>query len=372
MGIPLVDLKAQYLSIKDEIDSAIANVINGSSFILGKEVELFEKEFAAYCGVRFCVAVGNGTDALYLALRSLGVSKGNEVITTPLTFIATAEAITLTGATPVFVDIESRTYNIDVGRIEKAITDKTKAILPVHLYGLPADMEEIEKIAKKHNIFVIEDAAQAHGAEYRGKMAGTLGDCGAFSFYPGKNLGAYGDAGALVTDREDIAKKACMLRNHGRMDKYNHEFEGINSRMDTLQAAILRKKLKYLGEWVEKRRKNAEIYDKLLSGIKGEFMIPFEPEGIKHAYHLYVVRVKQRDTLLEKLNGEGISAGIHYPVPLHLLQAYKYLGKKKGDFPLSEKAAEEIISLPIYSEMTQAQIETVVGCIKNSLARVSV
>jgi dTDP-4-amino-4,6-dideoxygalactose transaminase len=372
MGIPLVDLKAQYLSIKDEIDSAIASVISGSIFILGKEAELFEKEFAAYCGVKFCVAVGNGTDALYLALRALGIGKGDEVITSPSTFIATSEAITLTGARPVFVDIDPQTYNIDANKIEKAITNKTKAILPVHLYGLPAEMDGIQEIAKRYKLLVIEDAAQAHGAEYKAKKAGVLGDAGCFSFYPGKNLGACGDAGALVTNSEEMAKKARMLRNHGRADKYNHEFEGINSRMDSLQAAILRKKLIHLEAWVENRRKNAYIYNKLLSGSNGEITTPFEPKGLKHAYHLYVVRVKQRDALLKRLNEEEISAGVHYPVPLHLLQAYKYLGYKSGDFPVSEQASQEIISLPLYPELTEIQIETVVNCIKKSFAQVKI
>lgn len=363
MQISLVDLKIQYKSIKKEIDQAISGVIKNSNFILGENVKKFEEEFARFCKVKYAIGVGNGTDALYLALRALGIEKGDEVITVPNTFIATVEAITLNGAKPVFVDINPNTYNIDVNKVEKAITKKTKTIIPVHLYGQPADMTPILKIAKKYNLKVIEDAAQAHGAEYKGGRVGGLGNVGCFSFFPGKNLGAYGDGGAVVTNNKDIAFKIRMLRNHGRIEKYEHEMEGINSRLDEIQAAILRIKLKYLNRWNKARRENAKLYNTALKNLK-EIKIPLPFPLAKPVYYVYTIRVKQRDELMEYLKQKGISTGVYYPVPLHLQKAYKNLGYKIGDFPETEKASEEVLSLPMYPELNRKQIKYIVNSIK--------
>jgi len=362
MRIPLVDLKAQYLSIKDEIDEAIGRVLNNCSFILGEEVRLFEEEFAAFCGARYAVGVASGTAALHLALRACGVGPGDEVITTPFTFIATTEAISHCGAKPVFVDIDPRTYNIDPSKIEAAITEKTKAIVPVHLYGQPVDMDPILAIAGEHELRVIEDAAQAHGAEYKGRRVGTLGDAACFSFYPAKNLGAYGDAGAVVTNNEQIAETVKLLRNHGRQEKYIHLVEGVGERLDTLQAAILRTKLAHLSEWVRKRREIAQRYSGLLSGLNG-LVTPFQHPNVAHAYHLYVIRAKRRDRLGEWLAQEGIATGIHYPLPLHLQPAYGWMRHCEGDFPVAEIAAQEVLSLPMYPELEDSQIEEVVNAI---------
>ena len=364
MNIPLVDLKAQYKSIEKEIDKAIFGVIKNTNFILGENVQKFEEEFAKFCQVKYAVGVGNGTDALYLTLRVCGISKGDEVITQPNTFIATTEAITLNGAKPVFVDINPETYNIEKSRIEKAITKKTKAIIPVHLFGQPADMNPILKIAKKYNLKVIEDAAQAHGAEYRGKRVGGLGDVGCFSFFPAKNLGAYGDGGMVVTNNKKLADGIRMLRNHGRVQKYEHEVEGVNSRLDELQAAILRVKLRYLDKWNKARCQCAEFYNKSLKNIKG-VETPFVPAWAKPVYYVYTIRVKERDKLKEYLEKKGISSGIYYPIPLHLQLAYKYLGYKRGDFPETEKAADEILNLPMYSELTISQIKFITNSIKD-------
>jgi len=353
--IPLVDLKAQYSILKSEIEPAVKSVLDRCDFIMGAGVSMFEEEFAEFTGGKFCIGVSNGTDAIHLALLACGIKNGDEVVTVPNTFIATTEAITMTGARVVFADIDSESYTIDVRQIKNKITKKTKAIIPVHLYGLPADMDTIMKIAKDEGLFVIEDAAQAHGAIYKDMGVGVIGDIGCFSFYPGKNLGAYGDAGAIVTNNEEFANKIKLLRDHGRRKKYEHEIEGFNKRIDTLQAAVLRIKLKYLKEWNEKRRKNAEIYSYALKDIDG-VEVPVKIKDIKSVYHLYVIKAKDRDNLKEYLEKEGIATGIHYPIPLHLQSAYKYLGLKEGNFPVAEDTAKRILSLPMYPELSEEQI----------------
>jgi len=362
MDIPLVDLKAQYKSIKPEIDAAIQDVLDNTAFIMGEQVKSFEKNFAEYCQVKHAIGVANGTTALRLALIACGVGPGDEVITTPHTFAATIEAIIDCGAKPVFGEIFEKSYNLAYESIEPLITEKTKAILPVHLYGKMCDMEHIMEIAEKHGLKVIEDACQAHGAEWKGKRAGSYGDAAAFSFYPGKNLGAYGDAGAVVTNNDEIAEKVTLMRNHGRKSKYEHSSFGTNERIDALQCAILNVKMKHIEEWTEKRRQNAKIYDKLLEGAG--IGLPTHCENSKDVYHLYVVRTKNRDEILAKMNEAGIGAGIHYPIPLHLQPAYKDLGYKEGDFPITEKVCKEILSLPMYPELTRDQIEFVVGELK--------
>lgn len=364
MAIPLVDLKAQYETIKDELDPVIADVLSTSAFIGGPYVSAFEEAFAAFCGVGHCVGVGNGTDALFLALKVLGIGPGDEVITAANSFIATSEAITLTGARVVFADIDPRTYNIDVQKIEGNITPKTKAIIPVHLYGQPADMDPIGAIARKHNLRVIEDAAQAHGAEYKGRRIGSIGDMACFSFYPGKNLGAYGDGGAIVTNDGDLALRARKLANHGRVSKYDHDVEGVNSRLDGLQAAILHVKLKHLDEWTEKRRRAAYLYNDLLSGTP--LQTPVEMENVRAVYHLYVVRTANgvREKLIDHLGQHGISTGIHYPIALPNLKAYSHRNFGAEDYPCATKASGEILSLPMYPELTEAQIRRIIDTIK--------
>ena len=364
MNIPQVDLKAQYKLIKKEINVAILKVLKNTTFILDENVKKFEEEFAKFCNVKYAVGVGNGTDALYLALRACGISRGDEVITQPNTFIATVETITLNGAKPVFVDINSDTYDIDINKIEGAITKKTKAIIPVHLYGQPADMDPILRIAKRHNLWVIEDAAQAHGAEYKGKKIGSLGDVGCFSFFPAKNLGAYGDGGMVITKNKKLAKKIAMLRNHGRIEKYKHEIEGVNSRLDEIQAAILRVKLRYLDKWNKARRQCAKLYDNFLRNIE-KMKTPFVPSWATPVFYVYTIRVKEREKLREYLKKKGISTGIYYPIPLHLQPAYKYLNYKKGDFPEAEKTADEILSLPMYPELKISQIKFITNSIKD-------
>jgi dTDP-4-amino-4,6-dideoxygalactose transaminase len=364
--IPLVDLKAQYLSIKDEIDEAIQRVISKTAFILGEEVEAFEEEYARYCGAKYCVGVASGTAALHLALLACGIGPGDEVITTPFTFIATAEAISHCGARPVFVDIDPQTYNIDPSKIEAAITDRTKAIVPVHLYGQPADMDPILAIAQRYGLKVIEDAAQAHGAEYKGKRMGTLGDVACFSFYPGKNLGAYGDAGAVVTNNPEIAREVRLLRDHGRESKYEHLEIGYGERLDALQAAILRVKLRYLDQSNTRRREIAKAYSSELSKL-GRVKVPHLPEQVRPVFHLYVVQVENRDGLLARLRADGILAGIHYPIPLHLQPAYAWLGQGEGSFPAAEEAAQTVLSLPMYPELTDAQIQIVIEAIHGLL-----
>ena len=361
MPIPLVDLKAQYQTIKTEVDAAIQRVLDDTSFIMGPEVEAFEEEFAAFCGAKHAVGTDSGTAALHLALLVLGTGPGDEVITTTHSFISTAETIALTGARPVFVDIDAHTYNIDPDRIEEAITPRTRAVIPVHIYGQPVEMDAVLDIARRHDLRVIEDAAQAHGAVYRGRPVGTLGDVACFSFYPGKNLGAYGDAGCLVTDDADLAGRARMLRNHGRQDKYEHLVNGYGYRLDGIQAAVLRVKLNHLKDWTDRRRQNARIYNELLSD--GGIGLPYEPEHVRAVYHLYVIRVRERDALLTHLNGRGIGAGIHYPIPLHLQPVYRQLGYGRGAFPLAEEATDHMLSLPMYPELTRGQIEEVAASV---------
>jgi len=366
MHIRFVDLKAQYYSIKEEIDQAISNVIQDSAFIGGKYAKAFEQSFADYVGVKNCVGAGNGTDALCIALKALGISDGDEVITVSNTFIATSEAITMSGAKVVFVDCDKDTYNIDVDKIEAAITSNTKAIIPVHLYGQPAEMDKIKSLAERYDLFVVEDAAQAHGAEFKSQKAGTFGDIACFSFFPGKNLGAYGDAGAIVTNDDGLARKARMFANHGRIEKYNHEFEGTNSRLDGLQAAILDVKLKYLDKWIERRRTIAKMYD---SGLGDVVITPSVLPDVKHVYHLYVIQVKNRERVKELLAEKGIATGIHYPIPLPFLKAYSYLGHKPADFPVAYSMKDEILSLPIHGDMTDEQVEYVIASLKDIVTK---
>lgn len=357
MKVPFVDLKTQYYSIKDEITQAIDNVINDTAFIGGTYAKKFEEEFANFCRSKYCVGLGNGTDALHVAMRALGIGHGDEVITPANSFIASSEAITMARAKVVFVDCNPDTYNIDVQKIQSVITERTKAILPVHLYGQPADMYALKNIAKKHKLFIIEDCAQAHGAEINGQRCGTFGDIACYSFYPGKNLGAYGDAGAITTNSEELATKCRMIANHGRVKKYDHDFEGVNSRLDGLQGAILSVKLKFLKDWTDKRRTVAGLYAEYLKDC--EIVIPVVMDGVRHVYHLYVIRVKDREAVQSALKERGIATGIHYPIALPNLQAYKYLGYNFDDFPVATKYSKEILSLPIYPELQKNQIEYV-------------
>ncbi len=359
--IPLVDLKAQYRSIKSEIDSAIHRVIDKSAFILGEEVEAFEEEFAEFCGANDCVGVASGTAALQLALLAYGIGPGDEVITTPFTFIATAEAISHCGATPVFVDIDPRSYNIDPTRVEAAITPRTKAIVPVHLYGQPADMDPLREIAGRHGLKVIEDAAQAHGAEYKGQRAGSLGDAACFSFYPGKNLGGYGDGGAVITNDPAIVHRVRSLRNHGRDSKYDHKEIGYGERLDALQAAILRVKLRHLEAWTEARQSHARRYGELLSECN--VVTPYELRDVRHVYHLYVIYTARRDELWAALRERGISAGIHYPIPLHRQPAYANQCDSDSGLTVAEKAAQSVLSLPLYPELSAQQVAEVASAV---------
>ena len=348
--VPFVDLGAQYRTISGEITEAVSKVLRESDFILGREVSLFEEEFASFCEAKWAIGVDSGTSALELALRAYEIGPGDEVITAANSFIASALAISHAGATPVLVDVDADTYTIDVAAIEKAITPRTKAIIPVHLYGHPADMDPILQLAQRHGLVVIEDACQAHGARYKGKRTGSLGHAAAFSFYPGKNLGAYGDGGAVVTSDHAVAKRLEMLRNYGQKEKYQHMFRGYNRRLDTLQAAVLRIKLKYLEEWNEARRQHAKTYCRLLEQIG--IVVPRAAATSESVWHLYVIRIDQRDTLKEHLTTRGIGVGIHYPIPIHLQPAYRDLGYRPGDFPVTEDHARRILSLPMYAELT--------------------
>jgi dTDP-4-amino-4,6-dideoxygalactose transaminase len=365
MQIPLVDLKVQYEAIKNEIDRAILNVITDGEFIGGKFVKQFEEEFAKLCRTKYCIGVGNGTDALYIVMRALDIRRGDEVITVANSFIATSEAITMTGARVIFADCDPKTHNIDIESVRAAITPRTKAILPVHLYGYPADMLALKKISEENGLFLVEDAAQAHGAEIYDRRVGTFGDAACFSFYPSKNLGAYGDAGAIVTHNEELALKCRMIANHGRIKKYDHDFEGINSRLDGLQAAILSVKLRHLEEWTEKRRTAATIYGVLLQNT--EVITPLVAQGMRHVYHQYVVRVPRRDAVRATLKEKGIDAGIHYPIALPNLKAYRYLGYTPNDFPIATQYSGEILSLPMYPELTSSQIEYVCDQLKRAI-----
>jgi dTDP-4-amino-4,6-dideoxygalactose transaminase len=367
MKVPFLDLKAQYAPIAEEIHGAIKAVCEKTAFAGGPFVQRFEEEFAAYCGTAHCVGVGSGTEALWLALLGLGVGPGDEVITVPNTFIATAEAISYCGAMPVFVDVDEQTYTMDPSRIEAAVTPKTKALIPVHLFGQMADMDPVMEIARKHKLFVLEDACQAHGATYKGQRAGSIGDAGAFSFYPGKNLGAYGEAGAVVTNNPELDRTLRMLRDHGQAKKYFHGLIGWNGRMDGIQGAVLSVKLRYLDAWNEARRGHAAGYTGMLAEVPG-VILPREAPERTHVYHLYPVRVKDRDGLIQALAEREIFCGIHYPVPLHLQEAYRFLGLGPGAFPVAERAAAELVSLPMFPELTEEQIGHVVRETRTFLA----
>ncbi len=364
MQIPLVDLRAQYLEIADEIDAAVSDVIKATAFVKGPFVERFEDEFARFVGVKHCVGVGNGTDALFIALKGLGIGPGDEVVTAVNTFVATAEAISMTGARPVFCDVDGETMNLDPDRLETCVTEATRAIVPVHLFGRFAPMDEILAVARRHGLLVIEDAAQAHGAARGGRRAGAFGDAATFSFYPGKNLGAYGDGGAIVTRNDELAEWARKFSDHGRATKYGHEFEGINSRLDGLQAAILSVKLKHLERWSRRRRELAETYAARLEGI-GNVVCPTMPEPGEHVFHLFVVRARRRDALRKFLLGRGISTGIHYPQILAELPAYRSAGTAVETFPVAVGLSPEILSLPLYPEMGEEQVETIVEAIRS-------
>jgi len=355
--VPYLDLKAQYQSIKPEIDAAIARVLESCQFVLGSEVASFEQEFARYSGTTECIALNSGTSALHLALLAAGVGPGDEVVTVPFTFVASVSAVVYTGARPVLVDIDPRSFTIDVAAIEKAITPRTKVILPVHLYGQTADMDPIMEIARRHRLIVIEDAAQAHGAQYKGRPAGSIGDIACFSFYPGKNLGAYGEGGAVTTNNPEFARTIRMLRDWGQDRKYHHVLRGYNYRMEGFQGAILGVKLRHLEAWTAARRRVVSKYNQLLADSGME--TPREMPWGRHVYHVYTVRTRERTSLQQALESAGIQTGVHYPVPVHLQPAYSDLGYGPGSFPESEKAASEVLSLPLYPEMVDDQIEQV-------------
>jgi dTDP-4-amino-4,6-dideoxygalactose transaminase len=357
--IPFLDLKAQYKQMKPEIDAAVMRVIEGSQFVLGPEVAAFEERFASYCNVKHCLAVSSGTSALHLALLAAGVGPGDEVITVSMTFVATTAAILYSGAKPVYVDVDPVTWTMDPGLTEAAITPRTKAILPVHLHGLMTDMDPIMEIARRRNLVVIEDAAQAHGAEYKGRRAGSIGDLGCFSFYPGKNLGAYGEGGAVVSNNGEFAKRVSLLRDWGQESKYNHVEHGYNYRMDGIQGAVLNVKMDYIEAWTEARRSVALIYDHLLD--KHRCKRPVPPAHSRHVYHVYAVRLEQRNEAQRALQAAGIGTGIHYPVPVHLQKAYADLGYRAGDLPVTELLADQFLSLPIYAELRPVQASEVVA-----------
>lgn len=357
-----MDLKIQYQTIKSEVDQAISKTLETGNFILGESVKSFEKEFSTFCGRKYGIGVASGTAALHLCLEACNITSGDEVITTPLTFLATADAILNRGAKPIFVDVSPDTGNINPQMIEAVITNKTKAILPVHLYGHPADMTPILAIAKHYHLKVIEDAAHAHGAIYKGETTGSFGDAACFSFYPSKVLGSYGDAGIVVTNDKNLMEGVKMLRNHGQSEKNIYLNRGYCERLDNLQAAILSAKLKHLPEWIYARREVAHKYSEGLAKNRN-IVLPSERKGTKHVYHLYVIRIKERDRLKTRLAEQGINTGIHYPNPIHLLSHYRVLGYKEGDFPIAEQMTKEILSLPIYPELTNVQIETVISAI---------
>lgn len=358
MNVPFLDLKANFKPLREQILKEIEDVLDNTAYILGPKVTAFEKSFGTMHGAEYCAAVSSGTDGNHLALWALGLAPGDEVIMPANTFVATAWGATLCGATPVFVDCDPRTYNIDPSKVEAAITPRTKAVVAVHLYGQPADMDALRAITNKHNIFLVEDAAQAHLATYNGKTVGALGDVCSFSFYPGKNLGAYGEGGAVTTNNPEIARKIKLYREHGSDKKYYHQTYGTNYRMEAIQGAVLGVKLPHLADWTAKRRAVAQQYNKLLSGIN-DIILPYEAHNVEHVYHLYVIQTEQRDALQTYLQEKGISTGLHYPVPLHLQECFNHLGYKKGDFPVSEQLGEQCLSLPMFPELTQEQIEYV-------------
>lgn len=359
MQIPFVDLKAQYRTIAAEVDEAMQRVIADTDFILGKEVELFEQEFAAYCEAKYAIGLDSGISALELALRAYGIGQGDEVITVSHTFVATVSSISFTGASPVFVDVDPVTYNLEPAQLEAAITPRTKAILPVHLYGQPAEMDEILAVARKYDLIVIEDACQAHGARYKGRRVGALGHAGCFSFYPGKNLGAYGDGGMLVTNDAELAEKVRMLRNYGQREKYHHVFLAYNRRLDTLQAAVLRVKLRRLDEWNAMRQRTAQLYSEFLQDQEDIITLPRAASDRSHVYHLYVIQHPQRDALLASFHEHGISAGIHYPLPVHLQPCYENLNVLRGSLPITESLAARVLSLPMFPELSVEQVQHV-------------
>jgi dTDP-4-amino-4,6-dideoxygalactose transaminase len=367
MHVPFVDLKVQYAALKPEIDAAIQDVLNRTAFILGPEVTALETAFAEYLGAKYVVGVSNGTDALRLALEALGIGAGDEVLTVPNTYIATCEAISQAGAACRWTEIDGATYNLDPARLEAAITSHTRAIMPVHLYGQPADMAPIMEEARRRGLRVIEDACQAHGARYRSRRVGTFGDVGCFSFYPGKNLGGYGDGGAIATDDPALADKVRMLRNHGQKEKYIHQVEGYCNRLDNLQAAVLNVKLPHLDTWNAQRRAHAALYTELLAGVPG-VATPYVMPDVEHVYHLYVVQVPHRDQIQAALKAAGVETGIHYPVPLHQQPAYARLGYQEGDFPISASSAPRLLSLPMFPELTTEQIHFVVDALKDALS----
>lgn len=357
LSVPFVDLKAQYQSIKQDVDAAIARVIERTTFILGPEVKAFEAAFADHHGAKFCVAVNNGTAAIQLALQAGGVGSGDEVIIPGFTFFATGEAASVLGATPVFVDIDPVSYTIDPAGIEKAITSRTKAIIPVHLYGQPADLDPIFAIAERHKLMVVEDAAQAHGAEYKGRRVAGLGQAGCFSFYPSKNLGAYGEGGAVVTNDEGLARQLRLLRDHGSSSKYAHELVGYNCRMEEIQAAVLNVKLPHLDNWNNLRRQHAAYYGDILR--ETPLVLPTEMPYSRHVYHVYAIQSDRRDELQSELTNAGIQTGIHYPIPIHLQEAYASLGYKAGDLPVTERLCERVLSLPMFPELTEEQMQSI-------------
>lgn len=364
--VPLIDLKIQHRSIAAEVEAAIKNVCDNTAFILSDEMKTFEAEFAAFCGAKHGIGVANGTEALFLALKAVGVKDGDEVIVPANTFIATAAAVSHANAIPVFVDVDPETYCIDPAKIKMAITEKTRAILPVHLYGHPADMDAIINIARTNGLKVVEDCAQAHGTLYKGKSIGSLGDAAGFSFYPSKTLGAYGDAGMVLTNSDEVCENLKLLRDNGRTTWYEHAIIGYNSRLDGIQAAVLRVKLKYLDKWVDGRRSHARQYEQMLGEVAG-LSLPVEKPNMKHSYYVYVVRMDNRDEAMAQLKEKGCGCGIHYPVPLHLQPAYAFLGGKEGDHPVSEAYAKQVLSIPMYPELTADQVDEAANIIKEVL-----
>ena len=366
MKVPFLDLQSHHAPMLGEINAAIQEVIDRAAFAGGAFVTRFEEDFAVYCDSRYAIGVGSGTEALWLALLALGVGPGDEVITVPNSFMATAEAITYCGAKPVFVDIEEHTYNMDPAGLEQAVTARTKAIIPVHLFGQPADMDPILEFARERGLFVIEDAAQAHGAVYKGRNVGTLGDAGCFSFYPGKNLGAFGEAGAVVTNSDVLQEKIRVLRDHGQIRKYQHTMVGWNGRMDGIQGAILQIKLRYLEQGNQLRRSHAAQYDEALRGSE-EIIPPFHADGVRHVYHIYAIRVRDRDEVMRLLAQKEVGSGVHYPIPIHLQEAYSGLGYRRGAFPIAERCATEFLSLPMFPELTPTQVEVVIQSVKEAV-----
>jgi dTDP-4-amino-4,6-dideoxygalactose transaminase len=368
LSIPFVDLQAQYQSIKSEIDAAVLRVLASGYYVLGSEVASFEAAFGEYCQTQHAIALNSGTSALHLAMMAAGVGPGDEVITVPFTFVATAAAIRYNGAIPVFVDIDPDTFTMDPALVEAAITPKTKAILPVHLYGQPADMDPIMEVARRHNLIVIEDAAQAHGAEYKGRRVGSIGDMGCFSFYPGKNLGAYGEGGAVTTNNPELSHTIRTLRDWGAERKYIHTLKGYNYRLESLQGAILNVKMRYIEDWTEARRSHAALYDALLSGV---VQTPKARRGARHVYHVYAIRTIDRDTVQSALKDNGINTGIHYPIPVHLQPAHADLGGHAGDFPHAEAASREVLSLPMYAEIDDRSIQYVADEVRSAVLTLS-